>query len=1228
MHAFEQIRKEIDIIDGGTFQILAQRCCFRKYGFKSAHYYGTREGSIKTIKGHPDSFYETNTGGWAFLEAGHIGNRAQAIAKIKDDVRMCLDYENQHPDMGSLDLIICCFSYSRFTPADINLLKEVDPRVILVGPDEIAEMCVTYPWLAYEYLGVEAGSPQICDLEKFISLAEEDTFAPSLKIELVERAQEIEDLLQMLGANQAVCLTGKSGSGKTKLAIEVCLQYSTTEKAEVLAIRPSHKPIYEALERCCSLDTKYLLLLDDANDLADLKLVREYASLHENVKILATTRNYAKQQVVKQLYHLRRFEEYSVSPVANEAIEDVLKTQLGIKNQDYIQQIVSIAHGNMRLAILAGESAKANGFQGITNIHDLLEACYEKKLVEFSANEKTAIAISSILGAHATEDNESLHALELKASIEHAQYLEACKSLHRKELLDMIQNYSAVNFEEQNLRDYFIRLAIVEDGIFKLKDIYTLPGGKKRVVDILNVILNVFYTEHARSDLVDQVLEIWTESADHDRIELIKTFGNLIPFESLAFLSTAIQSTDSNPERYNYLPIGLKQKNHYGFESNILECIAGLLSNYEHWQAASNLVFDLLEKENRYVEDYCHIFDSLLKPNRSFLNASIERERHVFDRLKSLYETTGDTTYAVLLLRYIQNILSDEIEGTELGEGHRVIFYRGILQYTVELSVLRKDCVSTLFNLRRESAFTEMADSIAFGYKGLSLEGAPSLASETCRLILENYRLPEMPASYSCLQTIWDFRRSNEKALSEFGWIDKLFDASPTTRLVSYLKGLTWRLTDSDEELNLELQKHVAPMTESDWISFLAMLQVDQTNNVEFDYHIPKILTWALEYYRGRDSRIQKLLLNALLSLGIGPWYDFDSIFSSLESLYQSEDMRQIIIAKTPPKLTASWLARYDTYALEKTSDCTSFTLNVLNGLSEYGEVVELKSIVRADRAQPGFLGKYCKALAESTIVQPSRLRYFPANLDKDTISSLDISLDHNNNLMQVEEFLCSLLKDSGGYWHGEEICLCVIEKDPPYIRDVLCAWIERDSRAHVSLEPNIGKFFWKIPSPIDALALLPEIQKRMFSDFRLDYYFKKCVLSIVNTGISKGNRADLLEWLSSEATSETPFSEVATDVGASLNYETRTEFCIALCEKNAPMDVFVQAAVAMPFNGMSWSGSEIPVIDRKIEYVSNLAKVLLEQGFPKYCSELQESLRCLRKSKSAVEVREFVSLL
>ena len=75
-------------------------------------------------------------------------------------------------------------------------------------------------------------------------------------------------------------------------------------------------------------------------------------------------------------------------------------------------------------------------------------------------------------------------------------------------------------------------------------------------------------------------------------------------------------------------------------------------------------------------------------------------------------------------------------------------------------------------------------------------------------------------------------------------------------------------------------------------------------------------------------------------------------------------------------------------------------------------------------------------------------------------------------------------------------------------------------------------------------------------------------------------------------------------------------------------MDTFLQAAVGMPFNGISWSGSELPVIDRKIEYVRNLAKLLLERGFSKYSSELQESLHYLRKSKLAIEVREFISPL
>lgn len=1225
MHDYELIRKEIDVIDGGTFQTLAEHCCFRKFGFKSANYFGTKTGSVKTTKGHPDSFYETNSGGWAFLEAGHVSDKSQAIHKIQDDIHECLGYEEQHPEMGTLDLIICCYSYSHFTPTEINSIRNIDSRIKLIGPDDIAEMCTDYPWFAHEYLGIEAFPAQVCDLDAFTSLIERDAFAPSLEFELVGRDQEIEDLSLALTNNQAICLTGQSGSGKTKLAIEICARYSALQECEVLVIRPSRKSIYEALARCCSGDKTYLALLDDANDLADLKSIREYVSVHENVKIIATVRNYVKKPVTEELRHIRRFMEYPISPVTNEAVEDILKKQLGINNQNYIQQIVRVAHGNMRLAILAGEAAKHDGFQGVTNIHDLLKACYDKKIEEFSVDEKKAIATASILGAHKTEDNSDLGILESTASISHHQYKEACKSLHDKELLDMIQNYAAINFEEQNLRDYFIQYAIVEEQLFSLRDIYFLTKGLDLVVKILNTILNVFYSPKNKKQLINQIQEIWDASNDANRIELIKRVGNLIPIESLSFLTKAIQSIEKNEERFDYMSIGLGQMNHYSFKSDIIECIACLLDNAEYWQQAISLLFDLLEKENVYTEDYCYIFDSLLQPNRSFLNASIARERYVFEKLSSLYESTGDVTYAILMLRYAKVILNDEVEGTEPGEGNQVVFYRGALHYSDELIALRKTCVKTLFSLRKTPAFTNMADSVVFGYAGLSREGDASLAAKTCKLIIKIYRPSEAPENYSQLQKIWDFRRCNKDVLCEFEWIDTLFNESPTNRLFSYSRELRWRITDSDEEIKAELEGIVSAATEQDWKSFLALLQGDQPDEICSGYHIPRMLIWAIGYYDGRNSQLQELLIDTLFSLGIGPSYGFISIFDSLESLYPSSDIRQILIAKAPRKLIAAWLSSYDSYFLAKTKNYSAFSSNTLNGLAEYGEVVHFADVVHTDSVFPGFLGKYCSALIENPFIQPWSLNYYLAGIDKELSILLKESLSYGNNLKSAEELICFLLRNCSGYWHGKKLYTCVVEKDPEFIRKFLPLWIETESRTNGSCDQDIGELYWELPNPIGGLPLLVEIQEIIPSNYSAEYDFKKCVKSIVKGGIKRGYREQMLDWLSSEAVKQLPFSEIAIDVGASLDYSTRTDFCIELCTKGASVELFMNAATAMPFNGVSWSGSEIPLIDEKIDYADSLARRLLEEKFPEQSLNMQAYSHNLKKYKNDVEVREFI---
>ncbi len=1225
MHIYEQIRKEINVIDGGTFQTLAERCCFRKFGFKSANYFGTKAGSVKTVKGHPDSFYETNDGGWAFLEAGHVLDKSQALKKVQDDVYECLDYERQHPEIGTLDLIICCYSCSRFTPEDVNSVKRIDPRIRLVGPDDIAEMCTDYPWFAREYLKIETLPTQICDLNTFVSFIERDVFAPSLELELTGRDQEIEELLQALNDNQVICLTGKSGSGKTKLAIEVCARYSALQEHEALVVRPSRKSICEALVQCCSGDKTYLVLLDDANDLIDLKSIREYVSVCDNVKLVVTVRNYVRQSVVEELRHIQGFKEYSVFSVADETLEDILKKQLGINNQSYINQIVKVAHGNMRLAILAGETVKQEGLQGIANIHDLVEMCYEKKLEEFSEEEKKTIAIASILGAHKTVNNDNLSKLESMASISHSQYKAACKFLYHKELLDMVHNYAAINFEEQNLRDYFIRYAIVEEQLFDLKDVYCLAGGLELVIKILNIILNVFYSSETRSGLIKQVQEIWDASSDINRIELVKKIGNLIPAESLAFLGRTIQSREKDTERADYLSIGIERIKHYGFKSPILECIAGLLDNTEYWRQAISLLFDCLEKENRFVEDYCYIFDSLLQPNQSFMRSTIVRERYVLEKLSSLYRSTEDTTYAVLMLRYAKIILSDEIEGTRLGEGKQVIFYRGTRYYSDELITVRKKCINELFNLRKITDFTTMADSVVFDYRGLSTEGDVSLAEETCRLILENYHLPKTCNSFFCLQEIWEFRRCNKDVLSEFSWIDVLFGRDRANKLFSLSKELTLRFADSDEKLKNEIERTVSAATEQDWKRYFSLLRDDQSGKMRKDYSVSRMLVWAVNYYEKYNTQLQELLVNTLLSLGIGCSYDCISIFSSLKLLYPSSDVRQILISRVPQEEIAIWLSNYDSYVLKNTNDYSVFTSNAFSGLEEHGEVVHFEDVVHADMVFPGFLGKYCSALMKSPLVQPERLGYYLARIDEELLRLLKQSLSYNSNLKEIEDFICFQLRKCSNCWHGKELFICVVEKDPNFIEGFLIAWIEMESRMNSLYDGNIGELYWESPNAISSLSLLAKVQKAVPSDFSTEYEFKKCVKLIVKEGIKKGYRKQLLGWLSSETIKQSPFSEIAVDVGTSLSYEERADFSIALCEKGAPIEVFMRAATAMPFDGASWSGSAIPLINKKIDYVDNLARRLLDNEFSEHALKMQEYSRGLKKHKEDVEVQEFV---
>ena len=97
------------------------------------------------------------------------------------------------------------------------------------------------------------------------------------------------------------------------------------------------------------------MFVDDANELTGLHFVLELlpkAAIGEKCikKVVMTVRDYARQQVVKQVLEVEKPEILRAGLLKDEEIRKLIETAFGITNHIYSDRIVAIAEGNARLA--------------------------------------------------------------------------------------------------------------------------------------------------------------------------------------------------------------------------------------------------------------------------------------------------------------------------------------------------------------------------------------------------------------------------------------------------------------------------------------------------------------------------------------------------------------------------------------------------------------------------------------------------------------------------------------------------------------------------------------------------------------------------------------------------------------------------------------------------------------------------------------------------------------
>ena len=118
--------------------------------------------------------------------------------------------------------------------------------------------------------------------------------------------------------------------------------------------------------------------------------------------------------------------------------------------------------------------------------------------------------------------------------------------LHNYEIVDIYKD-KAVKISDQCLANYILYYVFIKNKWMKLSEMirYTFKLNKVQTVMSVNVLSNIFITEHNQDYLVSQIKELWDNLSIEDPIffwEYVKVFYRANPSDALLLIRDKIDS--------------------------------------------------------------------------------------------------------------------------------------------------------------------------------------------------------------------------------------------------------------------------------------------------------------------------------------------------------------------------------------------------------------------------------------------------------------------------------------------------------------------------------------------------------------------------------------------------------------------------------------------------------------------------------------------------------------
>lgn len=687
------IQNAILQLEGGAFQSLIDEYLYKKYQFDNIQTLGVQAGTHKPTKGVPDSYVVTKDNKYILINYGSV--KEKAAEKIESDIMSCFNKSKLILDLNKISKIICVYTSTNIHLEQFDHIREMmgNIEIELIGIDTIShDLAIHYPNIAYDHLGIPMNTHQFYDIDDFIKVYDANGINSPINTKFFFRENELSSILNSVKQNKVTVVTGPSGIGKTRLVLEVCRTF-TVEGWKIFCIKNNGQLLYDDLQYYIGDIGKYLLFFDDANNFGSFENVLNYLcdlSAEFEIKIVLTIRDYAKSRVINSVNKFFGLEEVILGELKDDEIKEIIRENLNIINDAYLQRIVEVAKGNIRLAMLAGIKSVDAGFMAIRNAEDIFKIYYGTIMesIDLEKSDLQILFLVSFLGPVRYKENAFYQQLIKQFELEKSEE-NIVEKLYLLELVDWFKE-EIIKIVDQSFGNYILYYVLYEKQWVSVENIIAsgFPKYKNKIIYALNTLVKLFESQDLIKYVVKGVNNAWDKAAESEQANYTEAFYRLNQEKALFYLKKYVDNTEKVSFDLHTFDFETKI-NHRKIKIQEIRILAGY-KHTDYFEEAIDLLLMLYAKRPDFVMDiYFALTEGMMFDENSY-NYKYKQEYVLVNKLWKAAKAGDDYNNSILFMYVALYALKCEFSFAKAGNhGSEIIIIRVTIVACDEIKHLR-----------------------------------------------------------------------------------------------------------------------------------------------------------------------------------------------------------------------------------------------------------------------------------------------------------------------------------------------------------------------------------------------------------------------------------------------------------------------------------------------------------------------------------------------------------